>query len=385
MNLRIPCAAVLAAACVLASAGCGEKILVPQAFGIPTSSDYVDITPASLAEDLQGVSDVMNALNELFVCERERGRVVRITSDGRVNTFFGPPAEGMLEPVALAADLPRRLIYVGEENGGEPKVAILSFLDLSLEDRVDVSAQVRSIAAMAVIGDYLLVSDPVARAVHRFTLGSGQNLGLTYTGVVTNAASGNKESPQSVFDPRGLTVDADGKLIVCDADTTRNWVLRFEPAPTNGTDGPGRALTFDSILCNDGNPSLASFTLGIAPGCGEQFFEGGPSNAPGGFSRPSGAAVDTDGRFYVADRDNGRIQRFSPEGEYEFLFGQFPGTDRSLREPVRIATWLGERIVSGTRISIAGARLFVVDAATGSLRVFEDLRWTQANDTGNSG
>lgn len=369
----------------VALAGCGEKILVPEAEGIPTSSDFVDITPASLADELQGVSDVMSALNELFVCERERGRVVRITSDGKVNTFFGPPAEGMLQPVALAADPVRRLIFVGEENDGAPQVAILSFLDLSVEIRVDVSAEVQSVAGLAVVGDYLLLTDPVAQKLHRFTLASGQDVGLTYSGTVSSGASGNKESPQAVFDPRGLAVDLEGRLLVADADTTRNWVLRYDPAPQTLPDGPGRALTFDPVVCNDGNPSLDSFTLGVAPACGEQFFEGGPSSAPGGFNQPSGAAIDTEGRIYVADRHNGRIQRFSADGFYEFQFGQFPGTDRGLREPVRLATWLGERVVSGTRISIAGARVFVVDAATGSLRVFEDLRWTQVNDTGGSG
>ena len=376
---------LLVLAVLFASTGCGDKILVPEAVGIPSSSDYVDITPASLAEELQGVSDVMNALNELFVCERDRGRVLRITSDGRVNTFFGPPAEGMLQPVALAADPVRRLIFVGEENDGVPQVAILSFLDLSLELRVDVSDQAASVAGLAVVGDYLLLTDPAAQKVHRYMMAPGQNLGLTYNGTMSTGASGNKESPQAVFDPRGMAIDIDGRLLVCDADTTRNWVLRFDPTPQTEPDGPGRALTFDSVICNDGNPSLSSFTLGIAPACGDQFFEGGPSSAAGGFSRPSGAAVDTEGRVYVADRDNGRIQRFSPDGVYEFQFGRFPGTDRGLREPIRLAAWLGERVVSGTRIRIAGARIFVVDAATGSLRVFEDLRWTQANDTGGSG
>lgn len=385
MNLRVHAIGLLFPLALLTLVGCGDKILVPQAEGIATSSDYVDITPASLADELEGVTDVMNALNELFVCERDRGRVVRITSDGRVNTFFGPPAEGMLQPVALAADPVRRLIFVGEENDGAPQVAILSFLDLSVEMRVDVSTDVESVAGLAVVGDYLLLTDPVGQKVHRFVLAGGQDIGLTYNGVMSSGASGNKESPQAVFEPRGLAVDLEGALLVCDADTTRNWVQRFDPTPQSLPDGPGVALTFDDVLCSDGNPSLDSFTLGIAPGCGGQFFDSGPSNAAGGFHMPTGAAIDTVGRIYVADRMNGRIQRFTADGIYEFQFGQFPGTDRGLREPVRLVTWLGERVVSGTRISIPGARIFVVDAAAGSLRVFEDLRWTQVNDTGGSG
>ena len=369
----------------LSLSGCGEKIVVPEAEGIRTSSDYVEITPASLADELEGVSDVMNALDELFICERDRGRVVRITSDGRVNTFFGPPAEGLLEPVALAAAEEQRLIFVGEQNAGVPSIAILSFLDLSLELRVDVSVDgVQSISGLAVVGQHLLVSDPVGQRIHRYEIAGGQSLGITPMGEVATGDSGNKESPQSVFEPTGLAVDLDGRMLVCDADTTRNWVLRFDVAPPDGDpEGPGRAVPFDQNVCADGNPSLDSFTLGIAPACGEQFFVGGPSTEAGGFHAPSGAAVDAEGRIYVADRMNGRVQRFSSDGVYEFLFGELPGTDRGLQEPTRVATWLGERVVSGTRISIAGARIFVVDAGTGSLRVFEDLRWTQANDTGN--
>ncbi len=43
---------------------------------------------------------------------------------------------------------------------------------------------------------------------------------------------------------------------------------------------------------------------------------GEPGSGPGQFNLPHGVAVAADGRVLVADRENDRIQFFSPEGEY---------------------------------------------------------------------
>jgi DNA-binding beta-propeller fold protein YncE len=43
---------------------------------------------------------------------------------------------------------------------------------------------------------------------------------------------------------------------------------------------------------------------------------GVPGGGPGEFFLPHGIAVDADGRVYVCDRENDRVQIFSPDGEY---------------------------------------------------------------------
>ena len=58
-----------------------------------------------------------------------------------------------------------------------------------------------------------------------------------------------------------------------------------------------------------------------------EFSWGEPGSAPGQFNLPHGIAVDSAGTVYVADRENSRIQLFSPEGEYLRSWG--------LREPPR--------------------------------------------------
>lgn len=46
------------------------------------------------------------------------------------------------------------------------------------------------------------------------------------------------------------------------------------------------------------------------------FSWGEPGTGPGQFNLPHGIALDRDGRIYVADRENSRIQIFTPEGKF---------------------------------------------------------------------
>ncbi len=43
---------------------------------------------------------------------------------------------------------------------------------------------------------------------------------------------------------------------------------------------------------------------------------GEPGSGPGQFNLPHGIALDRDGRVYVADRENSRVQIFTPEGDF---------------------------------------------------------------------
>jgi DNA-binding beta-propeller fold protein YncE len=55
------------------------------------------------------------------------------------------------------------------------------------------------------------------------------------------------------------------------------------------------------------------------------FSWGSPGSGPGQFHVPHGIAIDREGVVYVADRENGRIQLFTPEGEF---LDEWPGLAR---------------------------------------------------------
>jgi DNA-binding beta-propeller fold protein YncE len=59
------------------------------------------------------------------------------------------------------------------------------------------------------------------------------------------------------------------------------------------------------------------------PGSPITAFEGGHGNGKCQFDNPHGLAVDSGGNIFVADTNNGRIEKFSPNGRFVTSMGQF--------------------------------------------------------------
>jgi len=79
--------------------------------------------------------------------------------------------------------------------------------------------------------------------------------------------------------------------------------------PTNLVTGPQGDLF---ITDGYGNAQVHRFTAS-----GELLASWGePGDGPGQFNVPHGIAVDADGRLYICDRENSRIQIFTPNGGY---------------------------------------------------------------------
>jgi sugar lactone lactonase YvrE len=53
---------------------------------------------------------------------------------------------------------------------------------------------------------------------------------------------------------------------------------------------------------------------------------GSPGNGPGQFSLPHSVVVDESGILYVADRENGRIEKFDLDGK---VWGEIPNLGRT--------------------------------------------------------
>jgi sugar lactone lactonase YvrE len=132
----------------------------------------------------------------------------------------------------------------------------------------------------------------------------------TVTTVAGGGPSGSKggmvDGPASTarfFGPEGLTVDAQGNLLV--ADTLNNRIRRISPdgrVTTIAGSGPGTIYGFDGSLVNGSAETTR-------------------------FNDPSDVAVDASGALYVTDRLNHVIRKITPDGQVSTFAGTGqPGT-----------------------------------------------------------
>jgi DNA-binding beta-propeller fold protein YncE len=125
----------------------------------------------------------------------------------------------------------------------------------------------------------------------------------------------------------------------------------------------------------DPDPSdQENFHLALAPAIAERLFgPTGPFNLDevagagtegGQFNAPRGIATADDGRIYVVDAGNQRVQVFSPEGEFLSEFGS-TGAD-----PGQFGRFTGG-IGGAGGIAIAGDRVFVADTWNHRIQAFD--------------
>ncbi|MDE0670916.1 MAG: TIGR03663 family protein [Caldilineaceae bacterium] len=101
--------------------------------------------------------------------------------------------------------------------------------------------------------------------------------------------------------PLGVSIGPDGQRVVTDGDQHRVAVLGRN----------GKLLWEVGGYCNLREPAACSDLDGDGP----------LRLGDGQFNQPWGAVMAADGRLYVADTWNHRIQRFSPEGAFELAWG----------------------------------------------------------------
>ena len=114
-------------------------------------------------------------------------------------------------------------------------------------------------------------------------------------------------APGQLHRPSGVAIDDGGNLLIADSGNHR--VQRFTPA--------GRLLQVIGNPGGNGNGIPGNHPAGH-PGNNPG---GNPGAGPGEFTLPWGVAVDADGRIYVADWGNHRVQVLDADGNY---LRQFP-------------------------------------------------------------
>jgi DNA-binding beta-propeller fold protein YncE len=91
-------------------------------------------------------------------------------------------------------------------------------------------------------------------------------------------------------------------------------------------------------------PERAPSQFSSLPEGATNMFEGGKGTGKGQFDFPRGIAADRGGNILVADTNNGRIQKFSPDGTFLRSFGEPGAGEAEFKEPSAVAVDLGGNI-----------------------------------------
>ena len=144
--------------------------------------------------------------------------------------------------------------------------------------------------------------------------------------------------------PHGIYVDGEGNIWVTDArggDDRGHQVIKFAPdgrellrlgASAHAGDGPTHfngptdvvVAANGNVFVSDGHEPLSNNRIVKFAADGTFIKEwGGTGSSPGQFLVPHALALDSQGRLFVADRDNNRIQIFDQDGRFLGAWTQF--------------------------------------------------------------
>lgn len=185
------------------------------------------------------------------------------------------------------------------------------------------------------------VADATNNTIRKITSGG---LVTTFAGKDVPGKKDGNISEASFYYPAGIAIDSKGNLYI--ADKGNHKIRKITPngivstlagsGERNATDGPGAKAGFDkpvavavdmagNVYVSDAaNHKIRKITtdgmVSTLAGSGELGSLDGKGPIAS-FYNPSGIAVDTMGNVYVADHDNNRIRKITPDGTVSTVAG----------------------------------------------------------------
>jgi DNA-binding beta-propeller fold protein YncE len=187
---------------------------------------------------------------------------------------------------------------------------------------------VKPYGVAASINGLVYVTDTASRRVFVF---DAERRAVTFIG---------DKQPAKLAKPTGIAVDSSGTIFV--ADATLNRVFGYSPTGTLviaiGRDGDlespaGMAIDADrQLLYVADSKKHQVFCYSTADGAAVRTI-GRRGGEPGEFNFPTNVFVDKEGRLYVTDTLNFRVQSFDPDGNPLTVFGTLGDTPGSFNRP----------------------------------------------------
>ena len=155
------------------------------------------------------------------------------------------------------------------------------------------------------------------------------------TGEYLGRFGGKGDEDEHLDKPEGIAVDDSGNIFVADYNTgyvkvydkDHNWVMTF----SDYGDAPGENIKSEFMAIHDGllyMPEAGNHRVNVFDLEGNfiaLFGEGGntePDSAEGLLNNPEAAKVNGEGRVYVSDLKNDRVQVFDLDGNFLFGWGK---------------------------------------------------------------
>jgi DNA-binding beta-propeller fold protein YncE/4-amino-4-deoxy-L-arabinose transferase-like glycosyltransferase len=263
----------------------------------------------------------------IYVGDRGNGRVVVFGRDGNEIRSWGKkapqgstkPAPGEFVNISDLAVGPDGTVYVVDYDANRLSVFTREGQIKFTLDGDLIGVAPSNGADAAPNGEVYLASTSQSRVVvfpglASYTEETKGNIATSARSITGGDGANKIEQPlDAAYDPvdpsRVYVADVRDRIARISSGGTieREWLL-----PTGREDGGGRlAVSPDGTTLYLSDPDRHRVTVVNTTDDTVTYF-GGPGTDPGQFRSPSGIAVGEDGRIYVVDRDNNRVQVFDP-------------------------------------------------------------------------
>jgi uncharacterized protein (TIGR03437 family) len=360
--------------------------------GDPTVATSATLSnPTSVAVDRSG---------NVYIAEYGYARIYRVTPAGKIASYAGTGTAGSVGDGGLARFAEINVVGIAVDANG----------DLLIADGVN--NRVRLVAAadgviqtvggnglgalmpqgLAASGDAVYFSDASSHVVRRLDLGTGKVSVFAGTGEAAYAGDDGLATNAYLNTPEGLALDSSGNLYIADSGNhvvrrvgKDGTIITFAGKNSAATSGDGSPAKFAEInqpfgvaVDGSGNVYISERSGHVVRKVGTDGMistvagtgtAGAPSAETGNalsqkLKYPQGLAAESSGAILIADTNNSRVRRLSPDGTIATVAGTGIGMSTGDGGP---ATSAGLRVPSAVSEDAAG-NIYIADPDAQNIR-----------------